>query len=95
MSDNETQKVEPVNTAQLVADELTSSIKALLEVDENEYHELTDEKRFDEADIAMAFIGGVIKASTLGEMLTPQFVGKVAIKVSEKLGFVSHEAEAQ
>lgn len=95
MTDNETQQAEPVNYAQSVADELVSSIKTLIEVNENEFHELTDEKRFDEADIAMAFIGGVIKASTLGEMLTPRFVGEVAIKVSEKLGFVSYEAEEQ
>lgn len=95
MTDNETQQAEPVNYAQSVADELVSSIKTLIEVNENEFHELTDEKRFDETDIAMAFIGGVIKASTLGEMLTPHFVGKVAIRVSEKLGFVSYEAEEQ
>ena len=95
MTDSETQQAEPVNAAQLVADELTSSIKTLIEVNENEFHELNDEKRFDEADIAMAFIGGVIKASTLGEMLTPHFVGQVAIKVSEKLGFLSSKAEDQ
>ncbi|QAY32536.1 hypothetical protein ESN35_03170 [Bifidobacterium pullorum subsp. gallinarum] len=93
MTDRETQRVEPVNAAQSVADELVSSIKTLIEVNENEFHELTDDKRFDETDIAMAFICGVIKASTLGEMLTPQFVGKVAIKVSEKLGFFTGKGD--
>ncbi len=93
MTDSETRRVEPVAAAQLVADELVSSIKTLIEVNENEFHELNDEKRFDETDIAMAFIGGVIKASTLGEMLTPHFVGKVAIKVSEKLGFFTGEGD--
>jgi|GEM_PF-3690558 hypothetical protein len=95
MTDNETQRVEPKKAAQLVADELTSSIKNLIEVDESAYHELTEEKRFDESDITIAFLVGVIKASTLGDMLTPRFVGQVAIKVSEKLGFVSSEAEDQ
>lgn len=93
MTDNETQQAEPVNYAQSVADELVSSIKTLIEVNENEFHELNDEKRFDETDIAMAFIAGVIKASTLGEMLTPHFVGKVAIKVSEKVGFFTREGD--
>ena len=93
MSDSETRRVEPVAAAQSVADELVLSIKTLIEVNENEFHELNDEKRFDETDIAMAFIGGVIKASTLGEMLTPHFVGKVAIKVSEKLGFFTGEGD--
>lgn len=95
MTDSETQRVEPVNAAQLVADELTSSIKDLIEVNEEESHELDNRRRFGEVDITMAFLAGVVKASTLGDMLTPRFVGQVAIKVSEKLGFVSSEAEDQ
>lgn len=93
MTDNETQQTEPVNYAQPVADELVSSIKRLIEVNENEFHELNDEKRFNETDITMAFISGVIKASTLGEMLTPHFVGKVAIKIGEELGFFTGEGD--
>lgn len=92
MSDNEEFTV-TVNAAQAVADEITSSIKDLIGVDEDEYHDLTDEKRFDEADIALAFISGVIKASTLGDMLTPQFVGEVAVKIAGKLGFIPSETQ--
>lgn len=95
MSDSETRQAEPVNAAQLVADELTSSIKNLIEVDESAYHELTEEKRFDETDITIAFLAGVIKASTLGDMLTPRCVGQISIKISQQLGFFAGEGDEQ
>ena len=93
MTDNETKQAGQVNYAQSVADELVSSIKKLIEVNENEFHELNDEKRFNETDIAMAFICGVIKASTLSDMTTPQFVGKVAINIGVKLGFFTGKGD--
>lgn len=93
MTDNETQQAEPVNYAQLVADELTSSIKTLIEVNEDEFHELDDEPRFNEQDIAIAFISGVIKSSTLSDMTTPRFVGQVAINIGVKLGFFPGEGD--
>lgn len=78
---------------QFVSEELQANIKMLLEVDEDEFHELTDEKRFDEADITMTFLGGVIKACILCETLPTGLALNVAKQIAEKLGFIPEETD--
>ena len=75
------------NVAQLLADAFVSTIKTLIEVDEDDYHELSNEPRFNEQDIAIAFLSGVIKSSTLSDITNPKLVREVGIKIGTQLGF--------
>lgn len=78
---------------QVLADAFASTIKILIEVDEDDYHELSDEPRFNEQDIATAFLIGVIKSSTLSDITNPKLVGEVGIKIGVKLGFFPGEGD--
>lgn len=79
--------VKNISAAQLVADEICGSIKELIEADEDGHELDAIEKRFTEADIAMAVLAGAIKACGLAELIDPTFVGNAAITIAKKLGF--------
>ena len=79
--------------AQVLAEALASTIKTLIEVDEDDYHELSDEPRFNEQDIAMAFLIGVIKSSTLSDITNPKLVREVGIKLATQLGFFTEQED--
>lgn len=81
------------NVAQALADEFASTIKTLIEVDEDDCHELSNEPRFNEQDIALAFLLGVIKSSTLSDITNPKLVGETAIKFSTQLGFFTEQED--
>ena len=79
------------NIAQVLAKEFASTIKTLIEVDEDDCHELSDEPRFSEQYIALAFLLGIITSSTLSDMINPKLVGEVAIKIATDLGLFTQE----
>ena len=81
------------NIAQVLADAFTTTIKTLIEVDEDEYHELSDEPRFNEQDIALAFLIGVIKSSTLSDITNPKLVREVGIKIATQLDFFTEQED--
>lgn len=73
--------------AQVLADEFCTTIKTLIEVDEDDYHELSNKPRFNEQDIAIAFLSGVIKSSTLSDITNPKLIREVGIKIGTQLVF--------
>ena len=79
--------------AQVLAHAFASTIKTLIEVDEDDYHELSDEPRFNEQDMAMAFLIGVIKSSTLSDITNPKMVREVGIKLATQLGFFTDQED--
>ena len=81
------------NVAQVLADEFCTTIKTLIEVDEDDYHELSDEPRFNEQDMAMAFLLVVIKTSTLSDITNPKLIGEVGIKLATQLGFFTEQKD--
>ena len=81
------------NIAQVLAKEFASTIKTLIEVDEDDCHELSDEPRFSEQYIALAFLLGIITSSTLSDMINPKLVGEVAIKIGTQLGFFTEQED--
>ena len=70
---------------------VAKTIKTLIEVDEDDCHELSDEPRFSEQYIALAFLLGIITSSTLSDMINPRLVGEVAIKIATDLGLFTQE----